>query len=68
MPGWQVIQPKPGWHQWQTPSGRVYIQKPWRYTVNTAGRRVGSHGPFGISGSGERPDRPASGPRNQGGP
>jgi hypothetical protein len=30
-PGWKVTQPKPGWHQWQTPAGRVYIQEPWRY-------------------------------------
>ena len=30
-PGWTVTQPWPGWHQWQTPSGRVYIQGPKRY-------------------------------------
>jgi Domain of unknown function (DUF222) len=30
-PGWTVTQPRPGWHQWQTPSGRVYIQGPKRY-------------------------------------
>jgi hypothetical protein len=30
-PGWTVTQPRPGWHQWETPSGRVYIQEPWRY-------------------------------------
>jgi hypothetical protein len=29
--GWKVTQPKPGWHQWQTPSGRVYTQEPKRY-------------------------------------
>jgi hypothetical protein len=29
--GWQVTQPKPGWHQWQTPSGRTYTQPPKRY-------------------------------------
>ena len=29
--GWQVIQPRPGWHQWQTPSGRIYVQEPKRY-------------------------------------
>ncbi len=29
--GWQVTQPKPGWHQWQTPAGRVYTQGPKRY-------------------------------------
>ncbi len=29
--GWTVTQPKPGWHQWQTPTGRTYIQEPWRY-------------------------------------
>jgi len=30
-PGWTVTQPRPGWHQWQTPSGRLYIQPPKRY-------------------------------------
>jgi hypothetical protein len=30
-PGWNVTQPRPGWHQWTTPSGRVYIQPPKRY-------------------------------------
>ena len=30
-PGWTVTQPKPGWHQWQTPTGRTYTQEPWRY-------------------------------------
>jgi hypothetical protein len=29
--GWTLTQPKPGWHQWQTPAGRVYVQEPWRY-------------------------------------
>jgi len=29
--GWNVTQPKPGWHQWTTPSGRVYVQGPKRY-------------------------------------
>jgi hypothetical protein len=29
--GWILTQPKPGWHQWQTPAGRVYVQEPWRY-------------------------------------
>jgi hypothetical protein len=29
--GWKVTQPKPGWHQWQSPAGRVYVQEPWRY-------------------------------------
>jgi hypothetical protein len=32
-PGWTVTQPKPGWHQWQTPTGRTYVQEPWRYTA-----------------------------------
>jgi hypothetical protein len=32
-PGWKVTQPKPGWHQWTTPAGRVYIQEPKRYPV-----------------------------------
>jgi hypothetical protein len=30
-PGWTVTQPRPGWHQWQTPAGRLYIQGPKRY-------------------------------------
>ena len=30
-PGWNVTQPKPGWHQWTTPSGRTYTQEPKRY-------------------------------------
>jgi hypothetical protein len=30
-PGWTVTQPRPGWHEWQTPSGRIYIQPPKRY-------------------------------------
>jgi hypothetical protein len=30
-PGWKVTQPKPGWHRWETPSGRVYVQEPKRY-------------------------------------
>ena len=32
-PGWTVTQPKPGWHVWTTPTGRTYIQEPWRYTA-----------------------------------
>ena len=32
-PGWTVTQPKPGWHQWQTPTGRTYTQDPWKYTA-----------------------------------
>jgi hypothetical protein len=31
--GWTVTQPKPGWHQWTTPTGRTYTQEPWRYTA-----------------------------------
>jgi Domain of unknown function (DUF222) len=30
-PDWTVTQPRPGRHQWQTPSGRVYTQAPKRY-------------------------------------
>jgi hypothetical protein len=30
-PGWQVNQPRPGWHQWTTPAGRRYVQEPKRY-------------------------------------
>ena len=33
MPGWNVTQPKPGWHVWTTPAGRTYVQEPWRYTA-----------------------------------
>jgi hypothetical protein len=29
--GWTVTQPRPGWHQWTTPSGRSYTQGPKRY-------------------------------------
>jgi Domain of unknown function (DUF222) len=29
--GWTVTQPRPGWHRWQTPAGRVYTQEPKRY-------------------------------------
>jgi hypothetical protein len=29
--GWNVTQPRPGWHQWETPTGRVYTQGPKRY-------------------------------------
>ncbi|MDX6419276.1 MAG: hypothetical protein QOG28_3896 [Trebonia sp.] len=32
-PGWKVTQPKPGWHEWTTPSGRTYTQGPYRYPV-----------------------------------
>jgi Domain of unknown function (DUF222) len=32
-PGWTVTQPKPGWHEWTTPSGRTYVQAPYRYPV-----------------------------------
>jgi hypothetical protein len=29
--GWKVTQPRPGWHQWTTPSGRTYTQGPMKY-------------------------------------
>ncbi len=32
-PGWTVTQPKPGWHEWQTPNGRTYTQGPMHYPV-----------------------------------
>jgi hypothetical protein len=32
-PRWNVTQPRPGWHQWTTPAGRVYEQEPKRYTA-----------------------------------
>jgi hypothetical protein len=30
-PDWTVTQPRPGWHQWETPAGRRYTQGPKRY-------------------------------------
>jgi hypothetical protein len=30
-PGWTVTQPRPGFHQWTTPTGRTYTQEPKRY-------------------------------------
>jgi Domain of unknown function (DUF222) len=29
--GWTVTQPRPGWHQWTGPSGRIYTQGPMKY-------------------------------------
>jgi hypothetical protein len=29
--GWQVTKPRPGWTQWTTMAGRIYLQGPWRY-------------------------------------
>jgi hypothetical protein len=29
--GWKLTQPLPGWHQWTTPSGRIYTQGPMQY-------------------------------------
>ena len=29
--GWSVTQPRPGWHEWTTPSGRAYTQGPMKY-------------------------------------
>jgi hypothetical protein len=29
--GWEVTQPRPGWHHWTGPSGRTYIQGPMQY-------------------------------------
>jgi hypothetical protein len=29
--GWNVTQPRPGFHQWTTPTGRTYTQEPKRY-------------------------------------
>ena len=29
--GWNVTQPRPGWHEWTTPSGRTYTQGPKQY-------------------------------------
>jgi hypothetical protein len=33
MPGWTLTQPRPGLHVWTTPTGRTYVQEPWRYTA-----------------------------------
>ena len=32
-PGWKVTQPRPGYHQWTTPSGRTYTTEPMRYPI-----------------------------------
>ncbi|TVZ00844.1 DUF222 domain-containing protein [Trebonia kvetii] len=32
-PGWNLTQPRPGWHEWTTPTGRIYTQGPKRYPV-----------------------------------
>jgi hypothetical protein len=32
-PGWTVTQPRPGYHQWKTPSGRIYTTEPMRYPI-----------------------------------
>jgi Domain of unknown function (DUF222) len=29
--GWTVTEVRPGYHQWKTPTGRVYVQEPWQY-------------------------------------
>jgi hypothetical protein len=31
--GWDVTEISPGYHQWTTPSGRTYVQEPWRYAA-----------------------------------
>jgi len=30
-PGWSVTEVRPGYHQWETPSGRTYTKGPWKY-------------------------------------
>jgi hypothetical protein len=32
-PGWKVTQPRPGYHQWTTPSGRQYTKGPREYPI-----------------------------------
>jgi len=32
-PGWEVVQVLPGYHEWHTPSGRSYLQRPKNYPV-----------------------------------
>jgi hypothetical protein len=29
--GWTLTQPRPGWHEWTTPGGRVYTRGPMKY-------------------------------------
>jgi hypothetical protein len=29
--GWTLTQPRPGWHEWTTPSGRTYTRGPMKY-------------------------------------
>jgi hypothetical protein len=31
LQGWEVTEIRPGFHQWTTPAGRVYLQEPWQY-------------------------------------
>jgi hypothetical protein len=31
LQGWDVTEIRPGFHQWTTPAGRVYLQEPWQY-------------------------------------
>ena len=57
-PGWKVTQPKPGWHQWETPCGRTYTQEPKRYPSLTR-RRPGAEA------AGPRPGRPARTPAGE---
>ena len=40
--GWSVTQPRPGWHQWETPSGRTYTQGPMKYPALTPPYSPGS--------------------------
>jgi hypothetical protein len=32
-PGWKVTQPRPGYHQWTTPSGRTFTTEPMKYPI-----------------------------------
>jgi hypothetical protein len=31
LQGWDVTEIRPGFHQWTTPAGRIYLQEPWQY-------------------------------------
>jgi hypothetical protein len=38
-----------GWHQWETPAGRTYMQEPWRYPLDRT--PAAETGPSRLSGA-----------------
>lgn len=52
-PGWNVTQPRPGWHRWEAPSGRIYIQEAHRYSLLQLKRAADAYQHHG----GPRPQR-----------